>query len=339
MSKKTKIHFPPGKSFFRLCKFSKELSDLPKQSEINFSADRVRFVTPTDMIMIAKSCLQRRRKQRDETHTFSGLKDLTYANNLGFSDALRLKGKPYQQGAFGGQNYIPISSIARKDLEESAEEKGVQLGDEIEARCLSLAAVVSQGRSEELRSALQRSFREIIRNSFEHGEANTVFFCAQHWPRLEKVELCIADRGIGVRSSLESGKYNIPENDLEALKFAIMPGVSSKAWKHKKKKSAQKTPWDNSGYGLFFAHHLFGNLGHFAIASGSNALYLNRDRFNEFECEINGTVVSLSLDLSCEQRIFDCLNDLSKKAHIIKNRLGVKSLDIASIDAYLKSND
>ncbi|MCE8526251.1 hypothetical protein KBY23_13340 [Ruegeria pomeroyi] len=137
---------------------------------------------------------------------------------------------------------------------------------------------------------------------------------------------------------MRSGKYNIPKDDSEALKFSIMPGVSSKAWRNKKKKASQRSVWDNAGYGLFFAHHLFGNLGHFMIASGSRALFLNADSFKEYECNVQGTVVSLRLDLSDEQRIRETVDSVATMAMETKKRLGVKSLDIKSIEAYLKSN-
>ncbi|WP_412564055.1 hypothetical protein [Thalassobius sp. MITS945101] len=312
--------------------------DYPEQETLTISADKLGFATPTSMIFLTKVCRQRAKKHRNETRKFFGLSKHDYANNLGFSKALNLKGNPFQQGAFGGNNYIPISLMQKDVLEEAAADKFIHLGDEIEQRCGSLAKVVSQGKGRELERALQISFREIIRNSFEHGETNEVTFCAQHWPQREQVEICIADKGIGVRASLESGKYNIPKNDQDALKYSIMPGVSSKAWRNKKKRASQKSEWDNAGYGLFFAHHLFGNLGHFFIGSGDSGLLLSKDKKMELPCKIEGTLVSLNLDLSCEGSILEALNGISKQSHKIKTRLGVKSLDLAEIDSYLKAN-
>lgn len=334
-----KFNFPRGKNVKALCQFSKEMAELPKQEELGINASTLKFATPTDLIFLAKSCGQRRRMYRSEKRLYYGLSKLNYANNLGFSEALQIKDKPFRQGAFGGKSYLPISLLSRKELEESAELNAHALQDEIELQCGKLSKVVSQDRSKDLRSALTRSFCEIIRNSFEHGDAAGVHYCAQHWPKLKQVEICIADRGMGIATSLANGKYNIPENDREALLYSLMPGVSSKAWMYKKKRASQKTHWDNAGYGLFFAHQLFGNLGHFMIASGEKALFLSRDSFKEYDCYVDGTIVSMKLDLSEENRIADELRSHSDRAAKIRERLGVKSLQIKSIEALLKAND
>jgi hypothetical protein len=199
-------------------------------------------------------------------------------------------------------------------LQEACVENATELGDEIERRCEHLADVVSQGKGEHFKHALQRSFCEIIRNCFEHGNGTAIHFCAQHWPLKKEVEICIVDRGIGVKASLLTGKYNMPKDDSEALMFSLMPGVSSKAWRHKKKKASQKSVWDNAGYGLFFAHQLFSNLGHFFIASGESGLLLNKDKFKKLDCNVQGTIVSMKISLSDEESIIEEINNISKLA-------------------------
>lgn len=332
------LKFPQNCSIPNLSEFSEQVLSFPEQETLEIDANPLEFVTPTSMIFLTKACRQRARKYPNETRRYFGLSRQDYANNLGFSEELKLRGEPFKKGAFGGVSYIPISRMYLNDIEDSASRNDHHVGDEIESRCKKLAKVVSQGRSLELERALQISFREIIRNSFEHGEADEVVFCAQHWPKLEKVEICIADKGIGVCASLQSGKYNKPDNDQDALKYAIMPGVSSKAWRNKKKKAHQKTAWDNAGYGLFFAHHLFGSLGHFHISSGKSGLLLSKNEKRQLKCDIDGTLVSLGLDLSSENKIKDTMDGVSKKSHQIKTKLGVKSLDLADIDSYLRSN-
>lgn len=66
---------------------------------------------------------------------------------------------------------------------------------------------------------------------------------------------------------------------------------------------------------------------------------MNIETVKSFDCVMDGTLVSLKLDLSCEDRIEEVVNEISKRAQKIKERLGVKSLDIKSIDAYLKANE
>ncbi|MCE8526252.1 hypothetical protein KBY23_13345 [Ruegeria pomeroyi] len=151
-------YFPSSNSISDLCKFSKELMEEEEKAKFHISAKRLGFVTPTTMIFLAKTCRQRARKFKDEQRVYHGLSALSYANNLGFSDALSLQGRPFRQGAFGGKSYIPITNIIRRRLEESAAENGTQIGDEIEARCGTLADVVSQGRTRYLKKLCKDHF-------------------------------------------------------------------------------------------------------------------------------------------------------------------------------------
>lgn len=134
--------------------------------------------------------------------------------------------------------------------------------------------------------------------------------------------------------SLNDSKYTKPDSDEEALAYSLMPGVSSKAWRNKKKRSAHKGIWDNSGYGLFFAHQLFRKLGHFYIASGDSSLFLDESRMLNLPCSVEGTVVSMRMHLGDESRIISAKNSMSKVAAEVKARL-VKSLDYKSVIGFL----
>ena len=123
--------------------------------------------------------------------------------------------------------------------------------------------------------------------------------------------------------SLNESKYTKPKSDTEALGFSLMPGVSSKAWRHRKKKSAQKSVWDNAGYGLVFAHQLFGKLGHFYIASGNSSLYLDKDKYLEIPCAIEGTLVSMRMSLADETSITSALSHTGHVAALVKDWLVV----------------
>lgn len=126
------IFIPSGGSLAQLSAFTKQLSELPEKDEFLVSAEGVSFLRPTCMIMIAKACRTRGRKYKDETLKYRGLEKLSYANNLGFSDALNLKGQPFPQRAFGSEHYIPLSVMSKDALEEAATELFLELGDIIE---------------------------------------------------------------------------------------------------------------------------------------------------------------------------------------------------------------
>lgn len=215
------IEFPSQCSPSALAEFSLNLEKLPEQDgDLKILTSNVGFFTPTALVMLAKLCRKRARQFENERIVYTGLNLHPYANNLGFSDALNLEGRPYPQGAFGGKSYIPISIMVRDDLEERAAAEGIEFGDAIQQRCNDIAQIVEQGKSKALQKVVANSFVEIFRNCFEHGEASGAVFCAQYWEGTSEVEVCIADRGIGICSSLQESKYNKPGDDREAIYLA-----------------------------------------------------------------------------------------------------------------------
>src|SRR5690606_1685097 len=270
------IQFPHDLTVRELCKFSVDAIEYPKVDKLSFDSGASRHMTPTAMIMLIKACRARCRLYSDEQNFYLNLANHVYANNLGFSSGLNLENNPYPQGAFGGRNYFPITIMRRAALAAGALDYGDHLGDAIERECAVIARVVSQDRSDELRAIIARSFREIFRNTFEHSTHDSAVYCAQYWPYKKVVEICISDAGIGVPASLSDNRYIAAENDREAVYLSLMPGISSKAWRNKKKPAAQRSEWDNSGFGLFFAHRLFGQLGHFFIGSASAGILIEK---------------------------------------------------------------
>jgi anti-sigma regulatory factor (Ser/Thr protein kinase) len=289
------------------------------------------------MIFLAKACRHRRRLKSGEGQTFIGLSNHNYANNLGFSEALSLRDNPYPQGAYGGKNYIPISGMRRDELESEVCQSGSAIGDIIENRCVEIAKVVSQRRSEALQRILTVSFREIFRNVFEHSQSKSAVYCAQYWPSRKQVELCVGDRGIGFSASLMEDDRFSGLSDRSSLLFSLMPGVSSKAKAYSKRSRSQRSEWDNSGYGLFFAHKLFGEFGTFSMASGRHGITIRKGKLIEsLPAFVEGSVVSMRLDLSDIDAIEAHIDQIRSEAHTVKARYGVNGLRLSSVEAFFR---
>lgn len=142
---------------------------------------------------------------------------------------------------------------------------------------------------------------------------------------------------MGVQKSLAENQQLKGLSSRDALMLSLMPGISSKAWRTKKKRSAQRSDWDNSGHGLFFAQRLFGKLGHFFIASGENAIVVRPDApMKELRCQVEGTVVSMQLNVSDEVTVENQLKQISRDAFLIKEKYGTRSIDVASVRAFLQ---
>ena len=89
---------------------------------------------------------------------------------------------------------------------------------------------------------------ELINNVLQHARAGG-FVSAQVYPNFQLVRLAIADSGIGIRGSFEENQpsfWDAAMTDLDALRFALQPEVSSKA----SVKSGWSSGGINAGVGL-----------------------------------------------------------------------------------------
>lgn len=162
-----------------------------------------------------------------------------YAIRMGLWDIIEEK-PPYdvlhrpEEGKF-----IPIQKFRdRKDE------------DEIHDKVLALTkAQFSEYPADE--KALKSCLLEIINNFFDHAETNDqpCLLAAQSWPRQKRVQIAIADTGIGIRKSLSANRALFDRLHLSnACEVASEYGITSK-------------PTGHSGYGLTMARDLMNNCG------------------------------------------------------------------------------
>jgi len=157
------------------------------------------------------------------------------------------------------------------------------------------------------RTALVILFAELIENVRRHAGGQTIARVgAQYYPRKHRLNLAIADTGIGVRASFENGRNDVARARMRGgespLRLAIAPRVTSKP---------VTTPDEpgHAGYGLYIASELaVRNGGTFRITSGASTLMRFRGwnparqtpyRGTEEESHApwQGTVVTMVLDL------------------------------------------
>lgn len=213
-----------------------------------------------------------------------------------------------------GKTNIPITQIKREKINELCESRGITVGEATEILITPFAKLISDYH-ENLIEPFTFVIREIARNSFEHSNTKNILLCIQHWPRRDQIEIAIADTGDGVFSSLSSNMNyrGIIENNEDALRLALEPGVSRNFSKLKKEYSS---PWDNSGHGLFYAHQLcIGLSGYFTFGSYDARLTVSTDgniTGNDFN--YNGTLVGMIFKPSRLQDYRNLMQEISIKA-------------------------
>lgn len=106
---------------------------------------------------------------------------------------------------------------------------------------------ILQIEDEELAGAVKYSLIELLRNVVQHSASvGGGIAMAQYYPRTGLVEVCVADMGLGIKSTINEAYPEIDTN-LKALKLATLPHVSRTF-----KPGGYTSMSDNAGLGLFF---------------------------------------------------------------------------------------
>jgi hypothetical protein len=82
--------------------------------------------------------------------------------------------------------------------------------------------------------------------------------------------------------------------DEDAIKLAIKPGISGKAFEGAN--LDETNVWTNSGYGLFMTSRICKQGGSFVITSGSKGLFLSEKREAFFDINSKGTALNMTLN-------------------------------------------
>ena len=142
-----------------------------------------------------------------------------------------------------------------------------------QSRVDQISSILTCGSGEhlELQNLLSYSIKEVFQNLFEHSDSDTLYYCAQYWPKSEKVEFAVADFGVGIRKGLGQNPNFWFKTDKGAVKYSLLQSVSGKT--HQPHRSEN---WFNSGYGLYMTTRLARNGGNFVVVSGNTAIHLTR---------------------------------------------------------------
>jgi hypothetical protein len=184
----------------------------------------------------------------------------------------------------GSATWLPLSTLTRAQLERRMLETTKPLGSVIHAECERLAKLLTHSAQAKVNGPLAYCLREVIRNVFEHADTDRCAFCAQRWPD-STVELAVIDQGRGIRRSLEE-KMQF-KSDEEALRTALLPGVSSKP------SDDPDDRWGNSGFGLFVLSELGRELGVFRVISGAAGIQLANGQIDSEAAGFCGTAIQL----------------------------------------------
>ncbi|HEX8446880.1 MAG TPA: ATP-binding protein [Sphingomonas sp.] len=291
--------------------FSSTLAALPDCEAVEFDFGQAKFATPGWMIVVGGALRQFRSDRPDVKRRATNYKHLGYAAHAGFFQFFGLSFGKLPAAAPSSERFIPIQNVVADSIREQATDEMKHHGDVIQNASEDLVEVLLQARKGDAFDTLAYSIREIIRNVIEHSGSEDYAYAAQYWPALGKAEIAIADRGIGLASSLSSNPNFRDVDDLSALDLATRPGVSSKNWRNQRSKGV----WANSGFGLYMVKGLcLKSGGAFSLISGSQSAAWTRRGSSNGLTSTAGTTVIMNIDSNNINDLTDHLAELRTDA-------------------------
>ncbi|QTN19090.1 hypothetical protein HZ989_12785 [Brevundimonas sp. AJA228-03] len=274
--------------------FARELDYFAGHDELIIDFGKEHFFAPYGMLLLASKLKHFRLRNADLNISFRNYQGHHYPAHMGFFRMFGVDHGREVGEAWGSENYLPITKMVRDDFYEVAHDKFRELPDLIQRHADKIALMIARDQTEnrDLFDVLSYSVREVMRNVFEHSEANELYYCAQYWPKSNKVEFALADFGVGIRRGLGENPNFRFKSDKEAIEYSLLPGVSGKT--HLPRTSEV---WFNSGYGLYMTSRLARTGGNFVIASGQMAIHLSRKTKNNYQTSFPGTALRFNMDV------------------------------------------
>lgn len=197
--------------------------------------------------------------------------------------------------SYSKKNYLPILKL-KVDTSSANNE----LRNYVISKFINHLSVQLQLKSN-YTTGIRYIISELFDNIFEHSESEFVFLTFQNYPVLKKLEICIADKGIGV---LETYKKNIKnlERDFsninshtEAL-YSAFAGVSTKSIER--------------GFGIHTSRNMISEgFKGYALYQSGNALAIN-DTIVESNCYISGVIFAMIIPYDNTNENFSIYNYL-----------------------------
>lgn len=296
MNKDKIIQVPKHLYFEDTIEFVNKFANKRKERNYVFDFEKTIRIDPFSLLYVSQEL--EIFKKNNPTSTFHARKfsHLTYPAHMGFFKSFGLDYGKKPGEAKGSNTYSPIEVLYVKDIKQSARDLHVNPGQVLDEYAESISKILTQNKSETVTDVLRYSMREILRNIVEHSNSEKFSFCAQYLPSKNKVNFAVLDNGIGLKKSLSNNPKLSLTNDLDALKWALEPGVSGKVYPGQKSKP--KGEWANSGYGLYMTSNICKKGGSFFISSGDKGVLLTQKQEREFDLNTHGTAVYLDIDLN-----------------------------------------
>ena len=333
MIRSIRINFPKNLTTTSALKFGEDLRSLPLVEHYELDFTESNWIEPFSAL-IASSEITRFKYRVNTPIKVLNHQHMSYAAHIGFFQSFGLVFGNSPGGVAGSMAYHPIQILTSESIQSEANSLDLPVGEIMERHADRLAKVLCQADSGNVHDTLQYSMREIMRNVVEHSGADRIAFCAQYWPTKERVEVGVMDWGVGIKRGLQQNPKLKPESDGDAIKLALMPGISGKAGSANQRLTDSR--WRNSGYGLYMTSRLCRSGGTFLLASGNSGVMLSGQDMAPMNWGLEGTSIRMQMNVSNLPKLKGELDRFSAEAHNFRQKSrGVEYLDPSAVSKAL----
>lgn len=230
-----------------------------------------------------------------------------WADHIGFFSFMGFTRGRALGEATGSSNYTPITVYNIANLKKEA--GVIPLGKYVSSTIRRLAENLSQQADGPVFDLVEYSIREIARNAAEHSNGSKIVLLGQCWPAKKMAEIIVMDNGLGISSNLYENELLQCDSNREALKFAILPGVTGVSLDERLE---QDDHWGNSGFGMFVTSRFCAENGLFRVISGGDGLTLSGNIQTEHPWAFQGTFVQMRLSFADAQSKVDRIEELTE---------------------------
>lgn len=308
------VQFPAKADLQAIFRFAKDIDYYAMHDKLTIEFADETFFSPFALLFIAAKIKSFRTKHPGVVIEFKNYQKHYYASHMGFFRMCGFdRGREVGTTA-GGDNFIPITCLERSSFYETPTDRFEELPDLIQRHADKIALVIArdQTTNTDMFDALSYAIREVMRNVFEHSKADSLYYCAQFWPKSSKVEFAIVDFGIGIRKGLAENPNFRFNNDKEAIEYCLLPSVSGKT--HLPRRSST---WFNSGYGLYMTNRLARHGGNFVLASGMRGIHFSRKNKTNLNTSFSGTALRFNFDVNEIGNVRERLDQFRKEGQEI----------------------
>lgn len=331
------IRVPRSLTSVSAVSFVQQVMSSPDADDYVFDFSALHWFEPFAMIFVGEGIKRfcQEKMARGSRCSVRNHRDHSYAGHMGFFQSFGLDYGNRPGDAAGGSNYLPINELEIDDLYWEARDTGQKLGEVITDHATSIATVLTRTGHGILHETVSYAIREVLRNAAEHSQSKIVKYCGQYWPSRNRVQIAIMDCGIGIKQSLSRNPYLDMQDDSDALKLAIMPGISGKMYEGVEIRPYDE--WQNSGYGLYMLYRMCRAAGSLFMVSNNATLEIISNTHTAIpQPALSGTAIRIQFDTSRLVGLSDQLARYGKEGKgIAKTISGAQKIKASSASLML----